>query len=96
MNKSKVGTTLGFLSVLSVIISIIFFYIVRGPNADIYFGITVFSVLSIIGIILAVISLWMSKGRIRKLLIGTVGLIANIAVLVFAFLLLLAMGIGEA
>ena len=96
MNKSKVGTTLGFLSVLSVIVSIIFFYTVRGPNADIYFGITIFSVLSIIGIILAVISLWMSKGRIRKLLIGMVGLIANIAVLVFAFLLLLAMGIGEA
>ena len=96
MNKSKVGTTLGFLSVLSVIVSIIFFYTVRGPNADIYTGITIFSVLSIIGIILAVISLWMSKGRIRKLLIGTVGLIANIAVLVFAFLLLLAMGIGEA
>ena len=41
-------------------------------------------------------SLWMSKGRISKLLIGLVGLIANLAVLAFAFLLLLAMGIGEA
>ena len=96
MNKSKLGTILGVSSILSVIVSIIFFYSVRGPNSDIYLGITVFSVLSIIGIILAVISLWMSKGRISKVLIGTVGLIANIAVLVFAFLLLLAMGIGEA
>lgn len=96
MNKSKVETTLGGLSILSVIVSIIFFYTVRGPNSNIYFGITIFSVLSIIGIILAVMSLWMSKGRISKLLIGLVGLIANLAVLAFAFLLLLAMGIGEA
>ena len=96
MNKSKAGTTLGVLSILSVIVSIIFFYIVRGPNSDIYFAIAIFSGLSIIGIILAVMSLWMSKGRISKLLIGLVGLIANLAVLAFAFLLLLAMGIGEA
>lgn len=96
LNKSKVGTILGVLSILPVIVSIIFFYIARGPNADIYFAITIFSFLSIIGTILAVISLWMSKGRIRKLLIGFIGLFANLAVLVFAFLLLLAMGIGEA
>ena len=96
MNKSKEGATLGVLSILSVIVSIIFFYTVRGPNFDIYFGITIFSVLSIIGIILAVMSLWMSKGHISKLLIGLIGLIANLAVLAFALLLLLAMGIGEA
>ena len=96
LNKSKVGTILGILSILPVIVSIIFFYTERGPNADIYLGITIYSVLSIIGIILAAISSWMSKGRISKLLIGLIGLIANLAVLVFAFLLLLAMGIGEA
>ena len=96
LNESKVGTILGILSILPVIVSIIFFYTERGPNADIYLGITIFSILSIIGIILAAISSWMSKGRISKLLIGLIGLIANLAVLVFAFLLLLAMGIGEA
>ena len=96
MDKSKAGIVLGILSILPVIVSIIFFYTQRGQNADIYLGITIFSVLSIIGIILAAISLWMSKRRISKLLIGLVGLIANLAVLVIAFLLLLAMGIGEA
>ncbi len=96
MNKSKVGTTLGVLSILPVIASAIFFYTERGPNADAYLIIDISSVLSIIGIILAVISLWISKGRISKLLIGSVGLIANLVVLVLAFLLLLAMGIGEA
>ncbi|MBD8031966.1 hypothetical protein H9632_02715 [Solibacillus sp. Sa1YVA6] len=96
LNKSKVTTILGILSILPVIVSIIFFYTERGPNADIYLLITIYSILSIIGIILAVISSWMSKGRISKLLIGLIGLIANLAVLFFAFLLLLAMGISEA
>lgn len=96
LNKSKVATILGILSILPVIVCIIFFYTERGPNADIYLVITIYSVLSIIGIILAVISSWMSKGRISKLLIGLIGLIANLAVLFFAFLLLLAMGISEA
>lgn len=96
LDKSKLGTALGILSILPVIVSTVFFYTERGPNADIYFAITVFSVLSVIGFILAVMSLWMAKGRLSKLLIGSVGLIANLAVLVVAFLLLLAMGIGEA
>lgn len=96
LNKSKTGTILGILSILPVIVSIIVFLKLRGPNADVYFIITIFSILSIIGIILAVISSWMSKRRISKLLIGLVGLTANLAVLVVAFLLLLAMGIGEA
>lgn len=96
LNKSKLGAILGVLSIVPVIVSIIFFYTERGPNADIYLFITIFGILSIIGIILAGKSSWISKGRISKLLIGIVGIIANLAVLVFAFLLLLAMGIGEA
>ncbi|MBD3108414.1 hypothetical protein IEO70_08550 [Bacillus sp. AGMB 02131] len=98
MNKPKVGTTLGILSILPLIISINFFFIERGPNADIYAIITIFSVLSIIGILLSILSiiyLWMSKEHKSKLLIGLVGLIANLLVLVFTFFLLLAMGIGE-
>ena len=97
LKKSKVGTILGVLSILLVIVSIIFFYIQRGPNADIDLAITIYSNLSGIGIILAVISLWMSKGsKFQLKLIGLLGLITNLAVLVVAFLLLLAMGIGEA
>ena len=95
LNKSKVVTILGFLSIFPVIVSIIVFLNLRGPNSDIYFIITIFSILSIIGIILAVISSVMSKRRITGL-IGLIGLIANLIVLACAFLLLLAMGISEA
>ena len=96
LNKSKLGTILGMLSILPVIISIIYFYMERGPNADIYLVITIYSILSIIGLILAALSIWMAKRQFSKLLVGLVGLIANLAVLVIAFLLSLAMGIGEA
>lgn len=77
----------GVISLLMFISSIIAFYILRGPNADIYVGIKIFSVLSIIGIVFAFISgnkLWFFIGGIL-----------NICMLVFTFFLLLAMGIGE-
>jgi hypothetical protein len=81
---------LGFSSILAVIISIIIFFILRGPNADIYFGSTIFSSLSIIGILLAILS-WLMSKRLKLLIVGLLG---NGVVLVFAFLLLLAMGIS--
>lgn len=96
MNKSKTGTILGVLSILPVLVSVIVFLILRGPNANAYLIITIFGILSIIGIVLAAISAWMSKRHISKLIIGLVGLTANIAVLAVAYLLLLAMGISEA
>lgn len=96
MNKGKVGVILGIFSILLVIVSIIYFYTVRGPNSDIYRTITVLTVLSFIGLITAGISSWKSKGRMSKLLIGLIGIIANVAVIAVAFLLLLAMGISEA
>jgi len=89
--KKKVGDILSVSSLLPVIISVIFFYLKRGPDFDIYFGITLFSILAIIGIIFAVVSLVWSKKRI----FGWIGLFANILLLVYAFLLQLAMGIGE-
>jgi cadmium resistance protein CadD (predicted permease) len=89
--KKKVGDILSVTSLLPVIISIIFFYTQRGPDFDIYLGIIIFGSLSIFGIIFAVISLVISRKRI----FGWLGLIANVLVLVFAFLLQLAMGIGE-
>ena len=95
LNKSKVSTILGVLSILPVIASIIFFNIPRGPNTDIYLIIITFTILSIIGFILSVISLFMSisSKRIRKLLIGLVGLTLNVLVLFFTFLLLVTTGI---
>jgi len=66
-------------------------------NADyritnvIYFGIIIFSILPIIGILFTIFSYLISK-RIILLIISLLG---NGAVLVFAFMLLLAMGISK-
>ncbi|WP_339199240.1 hypothetical protein MKY27_07810 [Solibacillus sp. FSL R5-0449] len=95
MEKAKVGMILGIFSILPVIISVIYFYSVRGPNSDIYRTIAVLTILSIIGLITAGITSWILKGRLSRLVIGLIGIIANLAVLVVAFLLLLAMGISE-
>lgn len=91
MDKRRVGDILGFTSLAPVIISIIAFYALRGPNADAYLGITIFSVLSIIGIALAIASWVMSKRSVPLI----IGLLGNAFVLTCAFLLLFAMGIGE-
>ncbi|MFJ8520648.1 hypothetical protein [Lysinibacillus xylanilyticus] len=91
MAKRRVGDILSVTSLLPAIISVIFFYKKRGPDFDIYFGIILFSILSIIGIIFAVVSLILSKKRI----FGWIGLITNVLILVYAFFLQLAMGIGE-
>lgn len=84
LNKKDI---LGALSIITVLISIIFFFIVRGPNANLTLGISVFTVLSVLGIIFAITS--------KKLWFIITGIILNGAVLVFAYLLLLAMGISE-
>ncbi|WP_254788772.1 hypothetical protein [Virgibacillus salinus] len=91
MHKRKVVDILGVTSILTVITSIIFFYIQRGPNADIYFGITILSILSIVGILSAIFSWLMSKRHILLI----IALLGNGFVLVFTFFLLLAMGISE-
>ena len=70
--------------------SYIFLY-QRGPNADIYFIVIIFTVLSIIGFVFSILSWKLSK----HLIIFIVGLIGNGFVLVAAHLLLLAMGISE-
>lgn len=78
---------LGVFSLLTVAISAIFFFIIRGPNANLTLGISVFTVLSILGIIFAILS--------KKLWFVITGIILNGAVLVFAYFLLLAFGISE-
>ncbi|NEU32117.1 hypothetical protein GN156_15285 [bacterium LRH843] len=67
------------------------FFAIRGPNVDIYFGIIIFGILSVFGILLAVFSWMMSK----RLILFIIGLLGNGFVLVCAFLLLFAMGISE-
>lgn len=88
MNKRKTRNISGVLSILTVLISIIFFFIVRGPSANLTLAISVFTVLSLLGIIFAVIS--------KQLRFIITGIILNGAVLVFAYFLLLAVGISEA
>ncbi|WP_391122844.1 hypothetical protein [Psychrobacillus sp. L3] len=91
MDKRKVGNILGVTSILPVIICIVIFYVERGPNADIYFIINTFCILSIIGILFAIFSWLLTK----RLILFIIGLIGNVFVLAAAFLLLLAMGISE-
>ncbi|MBH9966101.1 hypothetical protein [[Bacillus] enclensis] len=75
------------MSIVTVLISIIFFLIIRGPNANVTLGISVFTILSVLGIIFAIAS--------KKLWFILTGIIVNGAVVVFAYFLLLTMGISE-
>ncbi|WP_246206681.1 hypothetical protein [Virgibacillus ihumii] len=84
MNKKDI---LGTLSILTVLISVIFFFIIRGPDANLILGVIVFAVLSVLGIIFAIAS--------KKFWCILIGIILNGAVLIGAYFLLLAMGISE-
>jgi len=93
LNKSKTGIILGILSLLPVLVSIISFFVLRGPNVSPTPTINIFILSSITGIILAFISI--KKSNKFKLLIGVLGLILNVIVLAGAFLLMLAYGMSE-
>ncbi|WP_042478250.1 hypothetical protein [Bacillus ndiopicus] len=95
LTKSKTSIVAGVASVLTAILSVLFFFYTRGPNADVYFAIKIFSILSTLGIIFSVLSMVISKRQIGPILLGILGLLTNLVVLVFTFLLLLAMGISE-
>ena len=95
LDKSKTGVILGALSLLPVLLSITTFYILRGPDFQPSLGIPIFIISSIFGLILSSISLWLTKPNKFKLLIGSIGVIANIFILVCTFLLLLAIGMSE-
>lgn len=77
----------GWLSLTMAAFSFATFYIMRGPDADIYVTIKLLSVFSIIGLIFAAIS----KNKWWLL----AGMVLNVAGLGVAYLLLLAMGISE-
>jgi hypothetical protein len=76
----------GMFSILTVLSSVLIFFVLRGPNADLSLIIFTLGLLSLLGIIFAVIS--------QKWLSGIIGVLTNGVVLVFAFFLLLAKGIG--
>ncbi|MGF7535239.1 hypothetical protein AAGG74_16415 [Bacillus mexicanus] len=76
----------GLFSILTVLSSILLFFILRGSNADLFLIIVIQGCLSLLGIIFAVVS--------KKRVPGIIGVVSNSAVLVFAFFLLLAKGIG--
>lgn len=76
----------GIFSLLTVAASIISFFILRGPNADLPLAIIILGSLSLLGIIFAVIS--------KRWLSGVIGVLLNGAVLVCVYFLLLAYGIA--
>lgn len=77
----------GLLTLLMVIINFIFFMFTRGPNANITLAISVFILLSVLGIIFALMS--------KKRIVTITGILLNGCILFFAILLLLAVGIGS-
>jgi len=76
----------GVLSILMVLISILTFFTLRGPNANLLLIIIILGSLSLHGIIFAVIS--------KRWLLGVIGVLFNGAVLVSVYFLLLAYGIA--
>ena len=78
----------GLLSLLMVGICIILYFFINANNKYPGIFLLVISILSIVGIILAILS--------RKLTSIIIGVVLNSTTLILFFLLLLAMGIGEA
>nr|WP_124010642.1 hypothetical protein [Salinicoccus roseus] len=71
---------------LTAVISILFLLITRGPNTSLISIIIVFTVFSVLGIIFAIIS--------KNLWFIIIGIILNGTILVYAFFLFVALGIG--
>lgn len=77
----------GLLSLLMFVISVTAFFVMRGPDGDIYLTILVLSTLSVIGLLFATFS--------KQLLWMIFGIAVNLIPLIVALLLLFAMGISE-
>ena len=95
--KGKLGFIFSVLSIFPVLLSIATHYSLRGPNADIYFIIKMYTTLSIIGLFLVICSFLIAKPKMKSFLslINVISIVLNTGVLSVAFLLLLAMGISE-
>jgi len=77
----------GIFSILMVLISVLIFFILRGPNANLSLAIIILGSLSLLGIIFAIFS--------KRWISGIIGVLSNGAVLVFVFFLMLAKGIAS-
>ncbi|PEF40792.1 hypothetical protein COF76_02520 [Bacillus wiedmannii] len=77
---------LGAFSFLTFLASICFFFILRGPNANLTLIIVILAILSLLGIIFAIAS--------KNWLFGIGGTALNVVILVFVYFLSLANGIG--
>ena len=95
--KGKLGVNFGVLSVFPVLFSVVAYYSLRGPNADIYLMIKIYTALSITGLLLVIFSFLIAKPKPLSFpsLINAISAFFNIGMLIVAFLLLLAMGISE-
>lgn len=91
MDKRKLGTILGIIPILTVITSILLYFIQSGPNANIYSIVLLYHILSIIGILLSIFSYLMSN----RFILFITGLIGNGFVLIAAYYLIFAAGISE-
>lgn len=76
----------GLLSILMALGSVVTFYGLRGPNADLTLMIIIFGSFSLLGLVLAALS--------QKLIATILGVTSNGLVLVFTFFLLLGSGAG--
>lgn len=76
----------GGLSSLMAVVNVLFFYINRGPNVNLWVDVTVIIVLASAGILFAVAS--------RQWIVMILLLIIHIASLVVAFFLLIGIGIA--
>ncbi|REJ10929.1 hypothetical protein [Halobacillus trueperi] len=76
-----------WMSLGTVIVNVLLFFMFRGPNVDLPLVVAVESSLSIIGLVCAVLS--------KKIIAGTAGFVLNGGVLIVMGFLLLAMGISE-
>lgn len=91
LNKRKAGIYVGILSIAIVIVNIMIFFIVRGPNVDLYALVLTYTILSVIGIILAITSFVIS----RRILLLAFAIIGNGFVLVISYFLAIAVGFGR-
>lgn len=77
----------GALSIVTVLINVIYFFVTRGPNVNLNMAINVLATFSVLGIIFAILS--------KKMWFIITGILLNGTVLVFVYFLLLAVGISE-
>lgn len=92
MDKKKVGALLGVIPLLTVITSVILFFVLRGPDANIYSLVFIYHVLAFTGILFAIFSNLLTQ----RYIVLIVGVIGNGLVLIAAYYLLFAIGMSEA